>query len=166
MLCDICHEREAVLVYTLVINNQKTELHLCESCAIKKGLINSVSSLDLKDFIPLISHRPDIDKLKCPRCGLTYQEFMSLTKFGCSDCYKAFESELVSLVRRIHGSDEHIGKSVVKRLQNGDKLFELKHRLKKAIESESYEEAARIRDELKKYQKSSRQSGEQKSYED
>lgn len=150
MLCDICHEREAVLFYTLVINNQKSELHLCESCAIKKGLINSVSSLSLKDFIPLISHPPDIDKLKCDRCGLTYRDFISLTKFGCSDCYKAFESEIASLVRRLHGSDEHIGKAVAKPGVKGVKVFELKQRLKKAIESESYEEAARIRDELKK----------------
>lgn len=153
MLCDICHEREAVLFYTLVINNQKTELHLCESCATKKGLINSVSSLDLKDFIPLISKKSDVEKLKCPRCGLTYNEFMSLTKFGCSECYKAFDKEVSSLARRIHGSDEHIGKSVAnvgKSDEKGVKLFELNKRLKEAIANELYEEAARIRDELKK----------------
>lgn len=150
MLCDVCHEQEAVLFYTLVINNQKTELHLCESCAIKKGLIHSVSSLDLKDFIPLISHKRDIDKLKCSRCNSTYKDFISSTKFGCSDCYKVFEPEIAAIVRRIHGSDEHIGKTLVKMGKSDAKLLELTQRLKEAIESESYEEAARIRDKLKK----------------
>ena len=153
MLCDICHEQEAVLFYTLVINDQKTELRLCETCAAKKGLIDSVGSLDLKDFIPLITHDSDIANLKCPRCGLTYKRFTSVTKFGCSDCYKAFGKEVKLLVRRIHGSDEHIGKSP----SRGDKsdtkelqLFELRKRLKKAVGDEAYEEAARLRDDLRK----------------
>jgi protein arginine kinase activator len=153
MLCDICHKREALLFYTLVINSQKTELRLCESCAAKKGLIDSVNSLDPKDFIPLLTHDSDIANLKCNRCGLTYKQFMSVTKFGCSDCYKAFRKEVKLLVRRIHGSDEHIGKSVSKGDRSDTKefqLYEMRKRLKDAVSNESYEEAARLRDDLRK----------------
>ncbi|MBI4721960.1 MAG: UvrB/UvrC motif-containing protein [Candidatus Stahlbacteria bacterium] len=152
MLCDICHKSEAVLIYTLVINNQKTALHLCEHCATKRELINSVSSLGLTDFISLISYPDNIDKLKCPRCGLTYRKFISCPKFGCSDCYKVFEKEIAPILRRLQGSDEHIGKMALNSSNNSKekKVLELRKRLKDAIAGELYEEAARIRDELKK----------------
>ena len=151
MLCDICHNREAVLFYSLIINNQKTELRLCEVCATKKGLIPSGNALELKDFISLVSSDTDVDKLKCSRCGLTYKEFIALTKFGCPDCYKAFDKELHTLFQRLHGSEKYMGKTInIGDTHKGLKLFELNRRLSKAIESESYEEAAHIRDELKK----------------
>ena len=37
MLCEECQKREATVHYTKVVNNQKTEYHLCEQCAREKG---------------------------------------------------------------------------------------------------------------------------------
>ncbi len=154
MICDICHKNPATISYTVVVGENKTELYLCQECAEKKGFVKSPNLTDLKELMPLMSSEPDADGLKCPKCGLTYKEFRMQAKFGCSECYKAFEKKIIPLLRKIHGSDQHIGKSTrvsSAKDKNEIKLFELKKRLNKAIEEESYEEAARIRDEIKKW---------------
>ena len=28
--------------------------------------------------------------VKCPKCGMKYQEFIRIGKFGCADCYDVF----------------------------------------------------------------------------
>ena len=38
MSCDQCHEREAVIHLTQIVNEQVTTLHLCEQCAAEKGV--------------------------------------------------------------------------------------------------------------------------------
>ena len=38
MSCDQCHEREAVIHLTQIVNEQVTTLHLCERCAAEKGV--------------------------------------------------------------------------------------------------------------------------------
>lgn len=47
---------------------------------------------------------------ECSRCGMTYERFRKHGRFGCSDCYAAFSSELERLFKRIHGSRRHAGK--------------------------------------------------------
>ncbi len=47
----------------------------------------------------------------CPRCGMTYEQFRKGGRFGCSDCYEAFSSELGRLFKRIHRAEQHAGKS-------------------------------------------------------
>lgn len=51
MLCDGCHENEAVVFYTEIINGEKKELHLCEACAAKEtGMDQSFVSLTVHHF--------------------------------------------------------------------------------------------------------------------
>ena len=38
MSCEQCHEREAVIQLTQIVNEQVTTLHLCERCAAEKGV--------------------------------------------------------------------------------------------------------------------------------
>lgn len=107
----------------------------------------------------------------CPSCGTTYQEFISESKFGCPDCYKVFGLLIDENIKNLQGSDTHKGKkpkymsdelteSVKEDLADRikepqteinakDKIILLKRSLKIAIEQEEYEEAARIRDEIK-----------------
>ena len=52
MLCDGCHENEAVVFYTEIINGEKKELHLCEACAAKEtGMDHSFVSLTDTSFL-------------------------------------------------------------------------------------------------------------------
>jgi protein arginine kinase activator len=92
------------------------------------------------------------DLAKCQRCGLTYSEFRDGGRLGCSNCYQAFKDQIKPLLRRIHGSNVHIGKSP--HMSQG--IFEkrreiesLKMELGRAIETEDFEKAAEIRDRIR-----------------
>ena len=37
MLCDMCKKKEATVHFTEIINEEVTELHMCEECAKTKG---------------------------------------------------------------------------------------------------------------------------------
>ena len=43
MLCDSCHERDAVVHLTQIENNAVTQLHLCERCAAERGVETTVA---------------------------------------------------------------------------------------------------------------------------
>ena len=89
---------------------------------------------------------------RCSSCGMTYSEFNRLGKFGCPDCYEAFREEITPLVRRIHGHTKHVGK-VPNRgtgvFRTANQIKRLRQHLKKLVQDERYEEAARVRDEIR-----------------
>ncbi|RKQ85606.1 UvrB/UvrC motif-containing protein [Brockia lithotrophica] len=97
------------------------------------------------------SPRERDDDLRCPKCGMTWREFREKGKFGCSECYEAFRPRLAPLFRRIHGASEHRGKSPARDPSSHLKkrLEELRAELRRKVEEEAYEEAARIRDEIR-----------------
>jgi protein arginine kinase activator len=161
MLCEICHKNPAVVHYSQIINGEATEMHLCESCAKEKGIFpfSSVPHIGelLSGFIEHIEHKEKIEEKikeeKCPHCGLTSREFKKTGLLGCSECYTTFKKMLHSLLRRIHGATHHIGKIPVSKMKSAGietKIRKLQKELKKAVEEERYEDAARIRDEIKK----------------
>ena len=196
MLCQNCGKRQANVRYTQIINGDKKEMHLCQECSEKLG----IGSVDFKmpisfssflgDFYDelekdtLLSEFNPIKTLKCDSCGMTFENFMNTGKFGCSNCYDAFESKIDSILKNIHGANRHVGRlgkiepafelessdvdiinsskkySTDKKdenIQDKDKkaneVEELEQELKKAIKEERYEDAAKIRDELKKIEK-------------
>lgn len=88
---------------------------------------------------------------ECPHCGLSLAEFNKAGRLGCSECYRVFADELHSLLRKIHGSDQHFGKVPVTdpfQLQVRKELLALRRRLKRAIEREEFEKAAGLRDRI------------------
>jgi len=144
MLCDHCHKNEATIHMTNIVNNQKTEQHLCGTCASKlqqEGKLSPYSS-----FIK--SHQSK----RCPQCGITYDEFNRVGKFGCGQCYETFNSEIDPLLQRIQGSSEYEG-TVPSRGTNVFKakyeVKRLRHQLDTAVQAENFEEAAILRDKIK-----------------
>ena len=162
MVCDICGKREATVHLTEIINDQMTKLHLCEECARKKGteMEEHFGLADLLAGLADLGMPTDTAKerkLKCPNCGMTYSDFKKIGRLGCGQCYETFKTYLVPLFKRIHGSDVHMGKIPGKkrttRTAKKVDIDELKRRLKRAITLEEFEEAARLRDEIKKYER-------------
>ena len=95
-------------------------------------------------------------KLKCPKCGLTYEDFKKVGRLGCGECYNAFKEALVPLLKRIHGSTQHCGKSpkkIAKIVKTKNELDVLKEKLQKAVQKEDFEEAAKVRDKIKEIEK-------------
>ncbi len=107
----------------------------------------------------------------CPTCATTYMEFRQSGLLGCPDCYRAFEAQLGPLLERAHeGGAHHVGKVPKRMLAGGTKatsarrnlehiggpeqrtgrIATLRKQLEDAVKAEQYEQAARIRDELRK----------------
>jgi len=163
MLCDVCGKNPATVHLTEIIDEQMNELHLCEECARHKsaameqqfGLSDLLAGM--ADFEKPSSKEEEVVTIKCSRCGLTYADFKKIGRLGCGECYDTFRKYLAPLLKRIHGSNQHIGKNPTKtkvtaklyKKKAGFSLPELKNQLQKAIQEEAFEEAARLRDQIR-----------------
>jgi protein arginine kinase activator len=166
MLCQECGKKQATLHFTKILNGEKTEFHICESCAREKGELIpgtpngfSIHNLlsGLLDFDPSQgSLTPKTQPGRCEKCGLTYSQFSKVGRFGCSSCYKHFEDKLDPLFKRVHGNTVHTGK-VPKRsgglIQHKREIEALKKELLIRIQGEEFEEAAKLRDEIRQLEK-------------
>lgn len=162
MLCDICSKNQATVHLTEIVDEQMTELHLCEECARQKseqmeqqfGLSDLLAGM--VDFGKPVQDKTDVS-IKCKKCGLSYTDFKKIGRLGCGECYTAFKKFLGPLLKRIHGSNQHLGKQLAKgtkgALKKTTDLTALRERLQRAIETEAFEEAARIRDQIKELEK-------------
>lgn len=171
MECQECNQRPASLHFAQVINGSKTEIHLCENCAIEKGYMTypeegySLHSLltGLFNFDTTTigtqnsSTSQQITELQCPKCDMTFSGFKRIGKFGCAECYHTFSDRLDPVLRRVHsGNTKHFGK--IPKRQGGNlntrkKVDEYKAKLAHLIEDEAFEEAAEIRDKVRELEK-------------
>lgn len=163
MLCDICGKNQATVHLTEIVDEQMTELHLCEQCAKEKS-VQMEQQFGLAD---LLAGLTDLNKqakeevsqvatLQCQNCGLTYEDFRKVGRLGCSQCYVTFRKYLSSLLKKIHGSNQHLGKTPTKMPQSvrtDSELQELKNKLQRVIQTEEFEEAARLRDKIRELEK-------------
>ena len=159
MLCQECNKRPATVHLTRFVNNQKTELHLCQECAQNRGDLNVFTPFTINDLLASFldmgksSSMPDkTEPEKCSVCGMNYAQFRKTGLLGCENCYKSFKDELTPILKRMQGGAQHTGK-VPKRagtnLRMRRHIADLKAELQKAIESEAFEEAARLRDQIR-----------------
>jgi protein arginine kinase activator len=160
MKCDICGENEATIHLTEVVNDQVTKLHICEACAKQKsdemqshfgltdllsGLVEGGDALEAGEVASMV-------ETKCPNCGCVYQDFQKSGRIGCGKCYDVFSKNLSALLRKIHGSDRHVGKMPVSGKQDvkrQEDLNRLKNELKQLILDEEFEKAALLRDRIR-----------------
>lgn len=161
MLCDVCSKNPATVHLTEIIDEQMNELHLCEDCARHKsaameqqfGLSDLLAGM--ADFEKPANKEEEVVTIKCSSCGLAYADFKKIGRLGCGECYDVFRKYLAPLLKRIHGSNQHIGKNpskvkvVTKIYKKKMGLSELKSQLQKAIKEEAFENAARLRDQIK-----------------
>jgi len=158
MLCDQCHEQDAVLNLTQLVENAVTQLHLCEKCAAARGIETTVSmpKHPLGDFLQAVQQQAlevPGDAVRCAYCGTSLRDFRASGRLGCAQCYGAFEQSLRDLLRRVHGSAKHVGRRYdvpnPTLLERDASLGELRERLQQAIRSEEFETAAALRDQIR-----------------
>lgn len=164
MLCNLCGKNDATIHLTEIINAQMLELHICESCGNEKeGLIkNKFSFHELLAGLADISSLGSLEKKSVPQCrscGLTYEEFGKAGRLGCPDCYAAFSKALTQLIKRVQKGAYHIGKKPAKFSKNKEikknELHDFKKLLEASVRNEEYEDAARLRDIIKKMEAAS-----------
>lgn len=170
MLCEICGKNEATVEFTEIIDDEVSQIHLCENCAREKG-IEMEQHFSIADFLAGLTDlglefEPEkAVSVKCPNCAMTYDDFRKIGRLGCGECYSAFKRSLIPLLKRIHGSTRHVGKATVKLekvtgVTKISQLQELRQKLQRAIEMEEYEEAAKIRDRIRELEKKAKKKDE------
>ena len=180
MQCDICGKKKATVHLTEIVDEQMSEMHLCEECARNKsaqmeqqfGLGDLLAGLS--DVGKTAAKTDDKNALKCPACGLNYEDFRKFGRLGCGECYTSFKEHLTGLLRKIHGSNRHLGKvpvplqaqaegvaaasesskgaallSAASVVVSPDSVEDLKKQLNVAIAAEDFEKAARLRDKIR-----------------
>src|SRR5216110_2406230 len=167
MLCDNCKERDAIINLTQVEHDSKVTLHLCEQCAQQKGVETggAVLKSPLGNFLGAVVKGGGSgalvpaggEALRCPGCGSTLRDFRDSGRLGCDQCYATFDAHLRDLLRRLHGSSQHVGEryEAPGDLEGGgaadprSRLLELKAQLRRAVEGENFELAAELRDRIR-----------------
>ncbi len=99
-------------------------------------------------------------QLQCPYCGYQLSTFRQNGRLGCTKCYESFKSALQPLISSIHGNVQHVDEGVdLKKPENqaaasgenisSPEIKALREKLKQLIASEKFEDAARLRDQIK-----------------
>lgn len=178
MICENCKKREANVKYSENINGIKKEMNLCEECSKKIGITDNMDflmpSLDFSnffgsfledfstsDFMPLLN---EVRLIQCDSCGSTFDDIINTGIYGCANCYDVFGERMDPILKKLQGANRHNGrlgkisnnnvkfenKEEQKNKKDTDnKLEKLQEDLKQAIKEERYEDAAKIRDEIK-----------------
>lgn len=172
MICQVCRKNAATVHVTKVVNNVRTELHLCQQCAKERGELHvfSVPSFALSNLLAGLLQGgsghgvhvgiPAGAGRKCRTCGMDYSDFTDSGLLGCSDCYCEFAPMLNPLIRRIHGHTRHTGKAprrTGKAVRFRREISSLRRKLQQFIETEEYEKAAVVRDRIRDLEKGAAQ---------
>ena len=154
MKCMFC-DNPATVHLTDIVNKKKREAHLCEGCARERNLLPDPPGpqIDLTALMNMLMtpfQRAAAGELapaepNCPACGLTYAAFKAEGRFGCAHDYDAFHEVLGPLLERVHRATAHDGKKPLT-ARRAEELEGLKDRMKSAVATEDYEQAARLRD--------------------
>lgn len=158
MKCDICRDRQAVIFVQQVSRGNSLELHLCELCAKERGYPVNENKIDISLgglFSGLLKNPESRTKEpSCPVCLSTFQEIAATKKTGCSDCYRQFRPELISLLRNEGIEASYTGPlpGKLESFNSGSPDPEsLKKELQRAIDNEDYELAAYYRDRIRAF---------------
>lgn len=145
------------MIVTEIVDGGKVTHHLCKECAEKVAM----AIPEKKEKKPTKATRkkqrskltPSMEEnLVCSGCGLTYNEFRNILRFGCEHCYDSFKDTLIPLLEDIHGSSKYKGQVPFRDKEKVQLLKikrELERKLREAVKAERFEEAAHLRDELK-----------------
>lgn len=173
MLCQVCESKESTVHLTKIVNGKKTEIFLCDECAAGredlefpdiefpvKGSLEGKMPLH-QFFSNLMGNAPlggsgmvsrGAPALQCPACGLSYAQFGQIGCFGCDRCYEVFGDNLRPLLRRLHGNQKHVGKIPARagtHIKTKREIERLRQEIKLKVQEEDFEEAARLRDEIR-----------------
>ena len=171
MLCDICKKNQATIHIQELNKNGETTLHICESCAAKKGLstkslqgINIAEilyklSASAEELLPTTLSSKDISadnsaatNIVCSKCKWDIRKFQQTGRLGCENCYKTFSEILSVTLSNMHKGIINTGKCPILRDSSPGLLvldiLNLQKQLDMHVAREEYEKAAKLRDQI------------------
>lgn len=158
MLCEKCGKNHATTHIRSVVNGVVYEKNLCGYCAASEGYSN-IGSNSLSQMLASMLGDVRISEkgtssVRCSCCGATFSDIAESGKVGCPQCYQTFYDELLPYLKRVHGSIKHTGKipnrAPLAVTHTTDTVETLRMQLNRLVREEKYEEAAVIRDKIKK----------------
>jgi protein arginine kinase activator len=159
MKCEKCGKAQAKVHMTEIVSEtDKREHHLCEKCAEKLGYTPPQQHFTISELLAglasgqISANAGDTPDITCPSCGIAFAQFQSSGRFGCAQDYEVFAAQIEPRLERFHDAKQHCGKvprSGDSAQRRAGRLRSLRAQLREAVAQESYEEAARLRDEIK-----------------
>ncbi|PKN01603.1 MAG: hypothetical protein CVU77_03600 [Elusimicrobia bacterium HGW-Elusimicrobia-1] len=141
MLCQKCQKNEATVFIDAVVNGARWKYHVCARCASREVIVSSPA-------------RPAPARGVCHRCGTSRKRIASTSRFGCATCYELFGAEILDSPDQAgheHLSSKDAGQPELSESADAAAVVKkLREKLSRAVRREDYEEAAAIRDEIKK----------------
>lgn len=164
MKCERCQRNDATQAVRAEKDGKACELFVCDACARETPKIpGAVSLADIlfslgKPAAPApdsadaaaagVAKEPAAAVAACPACGLTRDTLRDRRRFGCPVCYDAFGDDVQAFLRELQYGDAHVGRTPRKAAIQR-RLALLQSSLSEAIATQRYEEAARLRDQIK-----------------
>ena len=139
MICEKCKKNTATIHYKQNINGESREIYLCPQCAREEGIMMG------NIFQMFNTPYKSTQKATCPTCKQSLDFYRKTGRFSCPDCYSAFSDSAEGIFRKLHKSTSHKGDMT----PVPSKIEKLKTELREAIESENFERAAQLRDEIR-----------------
>ena len=164
MKCESCNINEATIHLTQVVNGVVKKVHICQECAEKSGLDLS-SPISITDILLGLggTQEPEVDmpfEQSCPACHLRRNDFKKTGRLGCAQCYENFMGEVNSVISAMHHSTQHVGKLPMRAgsaARQQAEVATLRQQLERAVAQENFEEAARLRDQIRAIQNSGKE---------
>jgi protein arginine kinase activator len=160
--CERCNKPATVFI-TEISGGKPHDVHLCDACAQEAGYVQQthipINEL-LNQFLKTHAQVADTPATRCADCGMSWQEFKDTGLLGCPKDYELFLNQLGGVIERAqNGATQHTGKAIdaaARAAPRKDDAVQLRlaeiHRLRKelaqAVEAESYERAAELRDRI------------------
>ena len=157
MTCDLC-DKPAKVFLTQIVNDKMQKVNLCEECSKAQG-VTDPTGFALADVLSNVASEKRIQRARpgetsCPVCSFTQTDFKKTGRLGCSSCYDVFRDSLRAVLPNMHRGVTHTGKVpstyTPPKPDPGEQLTELRARLEEAVSQEHYEEAAQLRDQIRK----------------
>jgi protein arginine kinase activator len=162
-LCERCNKSASVHM-TEISGGKPHDVHLCDTCAQEAGYVPQAPHMPINEllsqFLKKQAQVTDIPATRCPDCGMSWQEFKDTGLLGCSKDYDLFVNQLGGVIERAqNGANHHTGKTLeigaahpkkedAVKLRQAE-LSRLRKELARAVEDESYERAAQLRDQIR-----------------
>lgn len=158
--CQKCPKTATLHITEIVSEDQIEELHLCEECAQNYLYEPQSKQTGIKPTPAPSSEEGEENSglsRECEICGIKFVDFRNTGRLGCPHDYQEFRDDLTSLLENIHGETRHCGKTPRRLPQNKQKQAELtvlRKQLLQAINREAYEDAAKLRDQIRQVEES------------
>jgi len=155
MKCQFC-DQEATVTYTKVVGDKSQKSYLCNDCADEQGVTNldnfNLSDILMNDKSDMLSGEESlVNEDECKQCGFTLNDLRKIGRLGCSVCYESFRDEISGMINTMHKGVEHKGKvpeGMIMVIEAKSKLAKLEAELKQFVDSEDYEKAGEIKQEI------------------